>query len=56
MHQFLQIILFDLRDKFGVLLTAGVGMVWKYVRIGYGGDYDYVKKALNRVSTLLEKI
>ena len=46
-----------LRDKFGVLLTAGS---WHglegYVRIGYGGDYDYVRKALNRVSTFLEKI
>ena len=47
----------DLRDKFGVLLTVGS---WHglegYVRIGYGGDYDYVRKALNRVSTFLEKI
>ncbi len=48
---------YDLRDKFGVLLTVGS---WHglegYVRIGYGGDYNYIRKVLNRVSTFLEKI
>ena len=36
----------DLRDKFGVLLTAGSWLGLEgYVRIGYGCDYDYLKSS-----------
>ena len=48
---------YDLKNKFGVLLTAGS---WHglegYVRIGYGGEYNYVKEALNRISIFLKEI
>ena len=45
---------FDLRDNFSVLLTAGK---WHglegYVRFGYGTPTDYVKGGLERIKTFL---
>lgn len=46
---------FDLRDNFSVLLTAGK---WHglegYVRFGYGTPTDYVKGGLERIKTFLK--
>ena len=45
---------FDLRDNFSVLLTAGK---WHglegYVRFGYGTPTDYVRGGLERIKTFL---
>ena len=47
---------FDLRDNYSVLLTAGS---WHglegYVRFGYGNPTKYIEEALSRVKTYLAK-
>ena len=47
----------DLRDKYSVLLTAGN---WHglegYIRIGYGGDYGYVERGLDRLKNFIKSL
>ena len=46
---------FDLRDKYSVLLTAGS---WHglegFIRIGYGSEASYVKEGLDRISNFMK--
>ena len=46
---------FDLRDKYSVLLTAGT---WHglegYIRIGYGSEASYVQEGLDRISNFMK--
>ena len=48
---------FELRDNYSVLLTAGKWHgVEGYVRFGYGTSTDYVKGGLDRIAKYLIKL